>query len=161
MGREGSLRLVKSLGEGENLIGLVTQRDARVDKPEPADLHQVGTVAVVHKVVTMPNQTLFVLVEGLQRMRLQEVVQHEPFLRARIEPLSDVFPSEQGAEFQALVRNVRELFQKLSPRCRSSLRSCRTWRWISAMPPNCQTSCRRRCRYSPLALGKSCWKRWT
>ncbi len=113
VGRAGSLRLVKSLGEGENLIGLVTQRDARVDKPEPADLHQVGTVAVVHKVVTMPNQTLFVLVEGLQRMRLQEVVQHEPFLRARIEPLPDVFPSEQGAEFQALVRNVRELFQEI------------------------------------------------
>src|SRR5437764_4289405 len=64
VGRESSVQLINSLGEEKSII-VVAQKDARVDVPQPADLHQVGTLATVHKIVKMPNQSLFVFTEGV------------------------------------------------------------------------------------------------
>ena len=63
VGRESSIQLIQSLGE-EKTILVVAQRDARQDAPQATDLHSVGTRATVHKVVKMPNQSLFVFTEG-------------------------------------------------------------------------------------------------
>jgi hypothetical protein len=68
VGRESSIQLIQSLGE-EKTILVVAQRDARQDTPEAADLHHIGTRATVHKVVKMPNQSLFVFTEGNERVR--------------------------------------------------------------------------------------------
>jgi ATP-dependent Lon protease len=59
VGRESSVQLINSLGEDKTIV-VVAQREARVDNPQPSDLYLVGTSAVVHKVVKMPNQSLFV-----------------------------------------------------------------------------------------------------
>src|ERR1700720_3240724 len=64
VGRESSIQLINSLGE-EKTILVVAQREARVDAPQPTDLYAIGTLATVHKVVKMPNQSLFVFTEGL------------------------------------------------------------------------------------------------
>lgn len=69
VGRESSIQLIQSLGD-EKTVVVVAQRDARVDAPQPSDLHSVGTLATVHKVVKMPNQSLFVFAEGMERVRL-------------------------------------------------------------------------------------------
>ena len=71
VGRESSIQLIQSLGD-EKTIVVVAQRDARVDAPQPSDLHSVGTLATVHKVVKMPNQSLFVFTEGTERVKLGE-----------------------------------------------------------------------------------------
>src|SRR5919112_1243061 len=71
VGRESSVQLINSLGEDKTII-VVAQREARVDSPQPVDLYTVGTLAVVHKVVKMPNQSLFVFAEGLERVRVDE-----------------------------------------------------------------------------------------
>src|SRR5450432_4670493 len=71
VGRESSIQLINSLGD-EKTILVVAQREARVDSPQPADLFNIGTLATVHKVVKMPNQSLFVFTEGLQRGKLGE-----------------------------------------------------------------------------------------
>src|ERR1700741_394650 len=63
VGRESSIQLIQSLGE-EKTILVVAQKDARQDQPDGADLHAIGTRATVHKVVKMPNQSLFVFTEG-------------------------------------------------------------------------------------------------
>ena len=68
VGRESSVQLINSLGEDKTIV-VVAQREARVDTPQPTDLYTVGTLAVVHKVVKMPNQSLFVFAEGLERVR--------------------------------------------------------------------------------------------
>src|SRR4051812_13507527 len=67
VGRESSIQLIQSLGE-EKTILVVAQRDARQDTPQAGDLHQIGTRATVHKVVKMPNQSLFVFTEGNERV---------------------------------------------------------------------------------------------
>src|SRR3979409_1627539 len=78
VGRESSVQLINSLGEDKTMVG-VAQLEARVDAPQPGDLYTVGTSAIVHKVVKMPNQSLFVFAEGLERVRLAEVIPPGPF----------------------------------------------------------------------------------
>src|SRR5471030_1149279 len=91
VGSESSIQLIQSLGEEKTII-VVAQRDARLDSPQPADLHLVGTLATVHKVVKMPNQSLFVFTEGTERVKLGEFTQLEPFMMAAIEPVPDLDP---------------------------------------------------------------------
>src|SRR5437660_447525 len=111
VGRESSIQLINSLGEEKTII-VVAQREARVDTPQPTDLYNVGTLATVHKVVKMPNQSLFVFTEGLQRAKLTEFSQLTPFLRADVETISDQEP-EHLPEIEALQRNVLTLFQQI------------------------------------------------
>src|SRR5438270_10136144 len=84
VGRESSIQLINSLGD-EKTILVVAQREARVDSPQPTDLFNIGTLATVHKVVKMPNQSLFVFTEGLQRGKLGEFSQLTPFMRANVD----------------------------------------------------------------------------
>ncbi len=113
VGRESSLELINSLPEGEKFIGVIAQRDPRVDNPQPTDLYQIGAVAFVHKIIKLPTQSLFIFVEGLERIALEEVLQMEPFIRAKVKPLPDVVPEDKKAEFDALVRSVTTLFQQV------------------------------------------------
>src|SRR5438128_7597873 len=114
VGRESSLKLINDLGEKEDkFIGVVAQRDPRVDNPQPVDLYQIGTAAYIHKIIKLPSQSLFIFVEGLQRIALEEVIQQEPYLRARVKPLTDITPGEKQADFDALVRSVTSLFQQV------------------------------------------------
>src|SRR6266699_2764021 len=85
VGRPTSVALVESLGENR-LIGVVSQIDPRTDVPGPQDLHEIGTVAMIHKIVRMrEGQLLFC--EGVARMRVRSYTSSEPFLRAQIERL--------------------------------------------------------------------------
>ncbi len=111
VGRESSIQLIQSLGE-EKTIVVVAQRDARMDSPQPSDLHSIGTLATVHKVVKMPNQSLFVFTEGTERVKLGEFSQIEPFMTASIEPIADLAPGA-GSELEALLRNVNSEFQAI------------------------------------------------
>ena len=111
VGRESSIQLIQSLGD-EKTVVVVAQRDARVDAPQPSDLHSVGVLATVHKVVKMPNQSLFVFTEGTQRVKLGEFNQFEPFMTASVEPVAEITPPK-GAELEALHRNVTSQFQQI------------------------------------------------
>ena len=113
IGRDSSLKLVGDLKDEEKFIGVITQRDPRVDNPQPVDLFQIGTVAFVHKIIKLPSQSLFIFVEGLQRIAVEEVAQVEPYMIGRAKPLSDIIPKEKQADFDALVRSVTNLFQQV------------------------------------------------
>ncbi len=111
VGRESSINLIESLGE-ERTIVVVAQIDPRLDSPKPADMHAVGTLATVHKVVRMPNQSRFVFTEGVERVRLVRYVQTDPFMVAEVEALEDVLPAASSG-IEALVRNVIGQFQQI------------------------------------------------
>ena len=111
VGRESSVQLINSLGEDKTII-VVAQREARVDNPQPTDLYAVGTLAVVHKVVRMPNQSLFVFAEGLERVKLTEYTQLTPYMQATVESIPEA-PAPKNAEIEALQRNVLTLFQQI------------------------------------------------
>src|ERR1700747_2675230 len=111
LGRESSVQLINSLGEDKTIV-VVAQREARVDTPQPSDLYSVGTLAVVHKVVKMPNQSLFVFAEGLERVKLTEFSQLTPFMRSGFTSIAETVPPKT-AEIEALQRNVLTLFQQI------------------------------------------------
>src|SRR5882672_5934901 len=111
VGRESSVLLINSLGEDKTIV-VVAQREARVDVPQPTDLYTVGSLAVVHKVVKMPNQSLFVFAEGLERVRLKEFTQLTPFMQATVETVPEAVPPKTS-EVEALQRNVLTLFQQI------------------------------------------------
>ena len=111
VGRESSVQLINSLGDDKTIV-VVAQREARVDSPQPTDLYAIGTLAVVHKVVKMPNQSLFVFAEGLERVRLADFAQLTPFMRARVTTVPETIPPKDS-EIEALQRNVLTLFQQI------------------------------------------------
>jgi ATP-dependent Lon protease len=111
VGRESSIQLIQSLGD-EKTIVVVAQRDAHMDAPQPADLHNYGTLATIHKVVKMPNQSLFVFTEGTERVRLGEFAQIDPFMMASVEPVQEI-PPPKDSELEALQRNVVSQFQQI------------------------------------------------
>src|SRR3984885_9527946 len=124
VGRESSIQLIESLGEERSII-VAAQLDPRLDSPKPTDMHEVGTLATVHKDVRMPNQSRFVFTEGVSRVKLLRYVQTEPFMVAEIEELDDKQP-ESDANVEALVRNVIGQFQQIvseSPTLSDELRT--------------------------------------
>jgi ATP-dependent Lon protease len=110
VGRESSLALVNSLSGEEKLLGVVAQLDPRVEDPAAADLHKVGTLAKVHKTVKMPNGNVVVFLEGLQRIRILELLGLRPFLRATVASEPDIL-GDQDNELEALQRNAQDLFR--------------------------------------------------
>ncbi|HVB33082.1 MAG TPA: endopeptidase La [Patescibacteria group bacterium] len=115
IGRESSLALVNSLEGEEKLMGVVAQLDPRVEDPGPSDMHGVGTLAKVHKLVRMPNGNMVAFLEGLTRFRVMELIGLRPFLRARVEQLSDLFPGPE-AEREALRLGLLDLFRDIVSR---------------------------------------------
>src|ERR1700739_2399973 len=111
VGRESSVQLINSLGEDKTIV-VVAQREARVDSPQPTDLYTVGTLAVVHKVVKMPNQSLFVFTEGQERVRIRNYDQISPYMKAEFETLPEPV-APKTPELEALQRNVLTLFQQI------------------------------------------------
>ncbi len=125
VGRESSLALVNSLQGEEKFVGVVAQLDPRVEDPAAADLHQVGTLAKVHKTVKMPNGNVVIFLEGLQRIQVVELIGLRPFLRARVEAQPDI-AGEADNELEALHRNAQELFRDVvshSPQLSDDLQS--------------------------------------
>ncbi len=111
VGRQSSINLINSLGE-DKLIWVVAQRDAHVDTPQPGDMYQVGTIAMVHKIVRMPNQSLFIFTEGVSRAKVRNWEQLDPYLRAEVEAVPEVL-DVTGTPLEALQRNVVSLFQQV------------------------------------------------
>src|ERR1700753_3894044 len=99
VGRESSIQLIESLAE-DRTIAVVAQVDPRQDAPATADMHKVGTLATVHKIVKMPNQSRFVFTEGVDRVGVVRYVQPEPFMVAEVEPL-EAEGAETGENLEA------------------------------------------------------------
>src|SRR5262249_1532348 len=111
IGQERSIRLVDDVVGGERLLALVTVRDADVETPGWDDLYDIGTAAVVHKMIRVPDGTLRSLVQGLRRIRHEEPVLDDPYLVACFSPLPD--EAEESRELEALLRNAQGLFGRI------------------------------------------------
>jgi ATP-dependent Lon protease len=111
IGQERSIRLVDDTLEGERMLALVTVKDKDVDQPGWDDLYEIGTAAVVHKMIRVPDGTLRILVQGVGRIRLQRHIQDDPYLVGEFEVVPDVV--EETPELEALTRSVQDEFARL------------------------------------------------
>jgi ATP-dependent Lon protease len=113
VGRPGSVRLVQEALQGSRILGAVMQRDPAAEDPRAQELHPIGTVILIHKALKQPDGTLRLVVQGLTRFRIGDVLQEAPFLRARIQRIDDEAPSTATLEVEALARTATGLFQKV------------------------------------------------
>ncbi len=112
VGQARSIRLVDEVTASESkLVGLVAARDPELEQPGPGDLHTIGTIATVHRLLRAPDGTIRLLVQGLERFRLGEFVQEEPYLKAHIHLAPETV--ETGLEIDALARNARDQFGQI------------------------------------------------
>jgi ATP-dependent Lon protease len=111
IGQERSIRLIDDVVGGDRLLALVTVRDEEVETPAWDDIYEVGTAAVVHKMIRVPDGTLRILVQGIRRIRIERRVLDEPYLLGEFIELPDEL--EESREVEALTRNVQSLFGKI------------------------------------------------
>jgi ATP-dependent Lon protease len=111
IGQERSIQLVNDVLAGDRLLVMVASKNPELETPGPGDLHDVGVVGAVARMIKVPDGTLRVLVQGAQRVKLSEWVQERPYLVAKIEELPDVV--RESPELTALTRNVQETFTQI------------------------------------------------
>src|SRR5687768_6368226 len=111
--RESSVRLIDDAIANGKLIAVFTQRDAAVEEPKQDDLFGVGTATHIHKMFKLPDGSLRLIVQGLARLTLDEVVSTEPYLRARVSTAADDIKDADRLEIDALARNIKTNFQQV------------------------------------------------
>ena len=111
VGREKSLKAVDRAMEGDRLMGIVAQTDAKIEDPSTDELHMVGTAVKILKSVKMPGNKLNVIIQGLSRIKILEFIHTEPYLKARVQMIEE--QEIKGVEVNALLMNLREQAQKI------------------------------------------------
>jgi ATP-dependent Lon protease len=111
IGQERSVKLVEDVVSGDRVLALLTVKNPDAEQPGWDDLYEVGTAAVIHKMIKVPDGTLRILVQGMQRIRLDRTVQDDPYLMGEFVELPDELPDKP--EVQALTRNVQSLFGRV------------------------------------------------
>ena len=111
IGQQRSINLVEDALPESRIIALVTSRDESVEEPGPDDIYAIGTAAQVHRVLKAPDGTIRLAVQGLERIRITEYIQEDPYLRARVEVLPETIT--ENLETEALTRAVQDLFRRL------------------------------------------------
>jgi ATP-dependent Lon protease len=111
--REASVRLVEEANATGRLIAVFTQREASMEEPMQEDLYPVGTVTHIHKMFKLPDGSLRLIVQGVERVTLDRVVQARPFLRALVTVAADELREEDHLEIDALQRNIKSNFQQV------------------------------------------------
>ncbi|SFS46212.1 endopeptidase La [Sphingobacterium wenxiniae] len=109
VGRDKSIKLVKEAYKGDRTIGVVSQKDMSIEEPTIEQLHKIGTVANIIKILQMPDGNTTVIIQGKQRFKLSELVSSEPYLKARVERVPEDKPKVNSKEFKALISSIKEL----------------------------------------------------
>lgn len=111
--REKSIKSLEEALSKDRLIFLVAQKKVSEEDPSPKDLYQVGTVAVIMKMLKLPDGKVKILVQGLSKASIKEILQTAPYLLVKVENIKDPFLTEITLETEALMRNVREQLERI------------------------------------------------
>ncbi|MBL7473190.1 endopeptidase La [Robertkochia sediminum] len=107
-GRDKSIKLIKDASNGTKVIGVVAQKDENIEDPEAKDLHRVGTVARILRVLKMPDGNTTVIIQGKKRFQIDEIIAEEPYFTATISDMKEEKPEDQ-TEFDTIIDSVKEL----------------------------------------------------
>ena len=108
VGRDKSIKLIRDANKGKRMIGVVAQKDVANEDPTFEQLNKVGTVALIIKMLQMPDGNTTVILQGKKRFFLKEEVQSDPYLKATIEPFKDV-KSKEDREYKAMISSIKDM----------------------------------------------------
>jgi len=111
--RESSVKLIDEAVASGQTIAVFAQREAGEDEPTQADLHPIGTASQIHKMFKLPDGSLRIIVQGLARVRLDEVTATRPYLRGRVTEAPEILKDGDRLEIDALQRNIKANFQQI------------------------------------------------
>jgi ATP-dependent Lon protease len=113
IGRDRSVKLIKDAESSNKMIGVVAQKDFDIEIPEINDLHNVGTIASILKMLKMPDGNITVVIQGRKRFEIDKMIQDTPYFKAKVTELKEVKPETKDDEFSALVSSVKDLSLKI------------------------------------------------
>lgn len=117
VGRDKSIKAVRDAYAADRFIGVIAQVDSNVEEPEFKDLHKVGTMAKILKMLKMPDGSTTAIIQGKVRFSIREFISSDPYFKASIDVLSDI-PYTNDKQFDAMVSSLKEMagnIIKLSP----------------------------------------------
>jgi len=109
VGRDKSIKLIQDANRGSKTIGVVSQKNQEVEAPEFSDLHEVGTVAQIIRLLKMPDGTSTVIIQGKRRFELEQPLETEPYMKARIKLLNESKVDESNKEMQVMFKTIKDL----------------------------------------------------
>lgn len=113
VGRQKSIKVVKQAHKGDKIIGVLTQENPQVDDPKSEDLHKVGTVAKIVKMLVLPDGNTTIIVQGKQRFEVESFTATTPYLKAKVNYLEENFPKRLSKEVKALIQSIRDTANRI------------------------------------------------
>jgi ATP-dependent Lon protease len=113
IGRPKSIQLIKDAYRNDKIVGTVAQKDPDTENPAYPDLHQIGTIGQIVKLLEMPDGSTTAIIQGRKRMVLQELVSDDPYFMARIKAIPEIKPDMISKDFDAIVGSLKDLSLKI------------------------------------------------
>ncbi len=109
VGRDKSIKLINDTNKGSKVIGVVSQKEESNENPDMKDIHPIGTVAQILRLLKMPDGNTTVIIQGKKRFEVSELVTTEPYLTARIKEVAEARPADDNKEFRAIIDSIKEM----------------------------------------------------
>ncbi len=114
VGREKSIKAIEaSINENQRYIFIATQKDEKIEDPKIEDIYHVGTIAIIMRMLKMPDGKLKILVQGISRARLKKAIQETPYTLVEVEPIKEEAVTDYSAQVEAQMRTAREQSEKI------------------------------------------------
>src|SRR6056297_781813 len=108
-GRDASIKLINEANNGNKVIGVVSQKDEKVENPKAGDINKIGVVARILRVLKMPDGNTTVIIQGKKRFEVSEVISEKPYLKAKIQEVPEARPATDNEEFGAIIDSIKDL----------------------------------------------------
>jgi ATP-dependent Lon protease len=113
IGRPKSIQLIKDAYRNNKIVGTVAQKDPDIENPEYHDLHSIGTIGQIVKLLEMPDGSTTAIIQGRKRMVLQELVSDDPYFIAKVKTVPEMKPEVLNKDFDAIVGSLKDLSLKI------------------------------------------------
>jgi ATP-dependent Lon protease len=113
VGRQKSIKLVKKAYKGDRLLGVIAQKKANADEPTKDDLYEVGTMAVIIKMLTLPDGNTTIIIQGKRKFEVTEIIKDDPYMTAKVKYLEDSVPEKKNKENKALLQSLKDAAMKI------------------------------------------------
>ena len=117
--RNKSIQLIKDANNFNKLLGVVSQKDEKIEDPKASDIFKIGTVAKILKVLQMPDGNTTVIIQGKKRFEIDRIISNKPYITANIKSSTESNPGSKNSEFIAAIESIKD---RISSRTKSSVR---------------------------------------
>ena len=112
-GRDMSIKLIKDANKSNKLIGVIAQKNIKIENPNIENIYSIGTVAKILRVLKMPDGNTTVIIQGKKRFKIKSVVKTDPYIQATIDPVSDKNQKKPDTKFTATIDAIKDIALKI------------------------------------------------